>query len=77
MCVNITHHALVPKHEKINLSDINFCVKNNEEWPKLYTTDPISQYYDYKPGDLIRITRTIGYPEPIHYFRLVCHQQLT
>ena len=75
LCINITKHHLVPRHEKIQPEDIkklNIKVKNNEEWPKIYVSDPVVQYYDFKPGDLIRITRTIGYPEPIYYYRLVC-----
>lgn len=76
LCVNITRHELVPKHEKLGADQKNQMtrkVSSMEEWPKLYTNDVIAQYYDYKPGDLIRITRTIGYPEPIYYYRLVCN----
>jgi DNA-directed RNA polymerase subunit H (RpoH/RPB5) len=75
LCVNITKHHLVPKHEKLSLGDIetlSIHVAKNDEWPKLYSNDVIAQYYNYKPGDLIRITRTIGYPEPVYYYRLVC-----
>lgn len=74
LSVNITKHALVPKHEKITYESIKhlYAVKSTEEWPKLYTTDVISQYYNYKEGDLIRVTRTLGYPEPVYYYRLVC-----
>ena len=74
LCVNVTKHSLVPKHEKMTKQDIeqlNIKITDDEEWPKLYTNDAISQYYNFKPGDLIKITRTIGYPEPIYYYRLV------
>ena len=74
LCVNVTKHSLVPKHEKMTQQDIeqlNIKITDDEEWPKLYTNDAISQYYNFKPGDLIKITRTIGYPEPIYYYRLV------
>jgi len=78
MCVNITRHHLVPKHEKIDKT----CVKHSEhisddEWPKLYTTDKIAQYYDFKPGDVIRITRMVGYQEPVYFYRLVCTPSLS
>lgn len=71
LCVNITRHALVPKHERC-ADKVPYQVGNKDEWPKLYTNDPIAQYYNYKEGDLIRITRTIGYPEPVYFYRLVC-----
>lgn len=76
LCVNITKHALVPKHECLDLterSNIKVRVFNDEDWPKLYTNDPIAQYYNYKPGDLIKITRTVGYPEPVYFYRFVCN----
>lgn len=80
LCINVTKHALVPKHEKLTKSErdqLNYSVSSSEEWPKLYTSDAISQYYNYKPGDLIKITRTIGYPEPVYYYRLVCDPPLS
>ena len=75
MSVNITKHTLVPKHEKITYDSIKhlYAVNSSEEWPKLYRPDPISQYYNFKDGDLIRISRTLGYPEPVYYYRLVCN----
>jgi len=76
LCVNITKHAIVPKHELLDTTEvqkINYQISDNgSEWPKLYTTDAISQYYNFKPGNLIRITRTIGTQEPVYYYRLVC-----
>ena len=72
VCKNITKHSLVPKHEKVDPSSLPFRCGSDDEWPKLYTSDPIAQYYNFKPGDLIRITRTLGYPEPVYYYRLVC-----
>jgi DNA-directed RNA polymerase subunit H (RpoH/RPB5) len=72
LCVNITRHSLVPKHEKIGVDEVEYQVGLAEEWPKLYTNDAIAQYYNYKKGDLIRITRTVGCAEPVFYYRLVC-----
>jgi DNA-directed RNA polymerase subunit H (RpoH/RPB5) len=74
LCVNITKHSLVPKHEKIQKTNDNFLkntIKSANELPKLYTNDAVCQYYDFKPGEIIRITRTVGYPEPVYYYRLV------
>lgn len=76
LCVNITRHSLVPKHEKLSteqVQELNIQLSGKDEWPKLYATDVISQYYNYKEGDIIRITRTIGYPEPIYFYRYVCN----
>ena len=52
-----TEHVLVPEHslvlsrkkikEKISLKDL----------PKLMVTDVISKYYDFRKGDLVKITR--------------------
>ena len=74
LCVNITKHALVPKHEKLtNEEKESLKIEaSSEDWPKLYRNDVISQYYNYKPGDIIKITRSIGYPEPVYFYRLVC-----
>lgn len=75
LCVNITHHKLVPKHERLNEEEkkkLNFNENTQNEWPKMYTSDVVCQYYNYDIGDIIRITRTIGYPEPVYFYRLVC-----
>lgn len=77
LCVNITRHHLVPKHEKLEKNEVNYQVSTDEDWPKLYTTDAISQYYNFKPGDLIRVTRIMGYAEPVFYYRLVCQPPST
>lgn len=77
LCVNITRHHLVPKHEKITKNEVDYQVSSNEEWPKLYTTDAISQYYNYKSGDIIRVTRVMGCAEPVFYYRLVSHPPST
>lgn len=72
LCVNITKHVLVPKHEKTTLSELPFTTSaSGNEVPSLYTTDKISQYYAYEPGDVIRITRTVGTQEPVYYYRIV------
>ena len=58
MQYNITKHILVPKHELLS-------PKDNKEFKKLYglkfptllITDPISRFYNYKRGDIIKINR--------------------
>ena len=76
LCVNITLHAIVPKHEKLSNEEAeNIKLQYSTcdaKLPKLYKSDPICQYYNFEVGSLIKITRTIGYPEPVFFYRLVC-----
>lgn len=72
LCVNITRHCLVPQHTKVNLSDIPIHIKDpNVELPILFSNDKIVQYYDFRIGDIIRITRTFGVQEPVYFWRIV------
>lgn len=73
VCVNITKHQLVPKHEKVtDPSSIRLKTSESKnELPVLYTTDRIAQYYAYAPGDVVRITRTVGVQEPVFFYRLI------
>lgn len=71
LCVNITRHRLVPRHQKVSADQVPYDIRG-EEWPKLYTNDAVASYYAFRPGDIIRVTRTIGYPEPVVYYRKVC-----
>ena len=73
MCVNITRHTLVPKHEKIpERARLPFVLSEKGlELPTLYTSDKVAQYYAYNVGDIIRITRTAGVQEPVYFYRLV------
>lgn len=77
VCVNITRHNLIPPHEKVNEVDIPFELSEDKsELPHLWTNDRVVQYYAFKPGDIIRIRRTIGSQEPTYYYRLVCNPPL-
>lgn len=72
LCVNITHHILVPKHQRITEKDIPLELSSTKhELPMLWTSDKVAQYYAYKPGDIVRITRIVGTQEPVHYYRIV------
>lgn len=72
LCVNITKHVLVPKHEKVSIDDLPFELsKNCYEVPSLYSTDRVAQYYAFQTGDIIRITRTAGVQEPVFYYRIL------
>ena len=76
ICVNITHHKMVPFHEKLTKEEaLNLPYETSKDFadfPRLYSTDPIAQYYSYQVGDMIRITRTIGVHEPMYFYRIVC-----
>lgn len=63
---NITKHELVPKHELVGSEEAKeiynrYSIKDNQKilkLPLLITkTDPVSKYYDFKPTNLIKITR--------------------
>ena len=72
LCVNITRHALVPKHEKITPCQLPLEVsKSCAELPIIALNDKIVQYYAFQPGDILRITRTAGVQEPVYYYRIV------
>jgi len=66
LIINITHHFLVPKHE---------ATKDHSEQkaylPHMLTSDPVCQYYDFQPGEIVKITRTKGSVHPFPYYRLV------
>ena len=68
MCVNIVDHSLVPKHEAVAEPPPGVKV---EELPRMELSDKIAQYYDWRPGQVVRITRVFGGHEPIPYYRVV------
>jgi DNA-directed RNA polymerases I, II, and III subunit RPABC1 len=55
---NITKHRLVPKHERLSDEEaINFKTRFGLNFPTLLRSDPISRFYGYNKGDVIKITR--------------------
>lgn len=71
LCVNITRHELVPRHERIPRSMLPLELRSVDALPFLYTTDRVAQYYDFRPDDIVRITRTFGAQEPVYYYRIL------
>jgi len=59
--INITHHKYVPKHIKLSEEEKNKIVKAYntpiENFPCILESDPISRYYNFRIGDLIKIER--------------------
>jgi DNA-directed RNA polymerase I, II, and III subunit RPABC1 len=59
---NITKHILVPNHEKLNKQEqIQFKKSFGINIPVLLKTDPISKFYNFKRGDIIKVTRKNGF----------------
>jgi DNA-directed RNA polymerase subunit H (RpoH/RPB5) len=74
-------HVLVPKHELISKAEVNKLFSQEKpdgkilrtakltELPTMYDTDPVSKWFHFRPGDVIRVYRTI--PEKSIFYRLV------
>ena len=67
LCVNVTHHELVPKH---TLEDAPFPFEK-KSLPLILETDPVIQYFNWPPGSVVRIDRVFAGSEPVPYFRLI------
>tara|TARA_A100001015_G_scaffold316676_1_gene431650 strand:- start:2957 stop:3541 length:585 start_codon:yes stop_codon:yes gene_type:complete len=67
LCVNITRHDIVPKHELA--LEVPWTEK---ELPKIYTNDFIVQYYNFPVNSIVKISRTFGCHEPSVFYRIVC-----
>lgn len=62
LIINITHHSLVPKFEKLEESEIEHLLQqykltSRNQLPMMFRDDPISQYFGYKSGNVCRIKR--------------------
>jgi DNA-directed RNA polymerase subunit H (RpoH/RPB5) len=60
MMTNPTLHQWVPKHDKVSFEDLPIHVRDTvtiASLPVISTKDPISIWYGFKSGDIIRITR--------------------
>ena len=73
---NITQHYLVPRFRRMNAEEVQELLEKYHctriQLPKMLSSDPISQYYRYRPGDVIEIIR-FGIPTTgrSKYYRLV------
>ena len=59
---NVTRHKYVPKHILMNkLEDISDIHKTfGTRLPKILKTDPVSRYYNARPGNIFKIMRRSG-----------------
>lgn len=77
LLINITKHKFVPKHILINDNKELSILKNTynlddfSELPKLLKTDAISNYYNFKPGNIIKIIRPSQTTLVYVYYRYV------
>ena len=73
---NISHHILVPKHELLSEEaaekvKVEFSLNEDSQIPKILTSDPVSKYYGFVPGDFIRIHRKSQTAGKYNHYRLV------
>lgn len=54
---NITTHRLVPHHELVTKEERLQLDPKKGDFPQILQTDPICKFYDFKSGDIIKITR--------------------
>jgi DNA-directed RNA polymerase subunit H (RpoH/RPB5) len=60
---NITKHRLVPKHIKLDKDESKvFKDRHGTDIQILLKTDPITRFYDFAKGDIIKIIRRDGFP---------------
>ena len=62
LMINITKHFIVPKHEKISIMEANklknkLKINSIYKLPTLMTYDPVARYFNFKQGEVIKITR--------------------
>lgn len=59
---NLTKHILVPKHTKLSDEDsLQIRKKFGHNLASILKTDPVVRFYNFKKGDIIKITRKEGY----------------
>jgi DNA-directed RNA polymerase I, II, and III subunit RPABC1 len=58
---NLTKHQLVPLHERVNNDDAREIIKKfGTKLPIILKTDAVSRFYNFKQGELIKISRKDG-----------------
>ena len=59
---NLIDHEYVPKHERITEKNteklkLDLMINDLEKLPIIHKTDAVCRYYNFKPGDVIKVTR--------------------
>lgn len=72
MQYNITKHVLVPKHIRLSKAKSKeFKVKHGTKFPVLLVSDPVSKFYNFEVGDVIKIERRTDDNYPLIIYRIV------
>ncbi|MGI0092390.1 MAG: DNA-directed RNA polymerase subunit H [Nitrososphaerales archaeon] len=71
----VTDHVLVPKHEILTDEQkkqvlVEFNATENQ-FPYLFSIDPVVREIDAKPGDMVKITRVSDTAGETTYYRFV------
>ena len=72
--INPTRHELVPDHTKLDETEKENIVNkfgSTDNLPKILKTDPISKWYSFCPGDIIRIKRPTPTGVYMEVYRMV------
>jgi DNA-directed RNA polymerase subunit H len=71
----VTDHKLVPTHEVVSEEEKKqILAKYNateEQFPFLFSTDPVVKEIEAKPGDMVKITRVSDTAGESFYYRYV------
>tara|TARA_B100000925_G_C21959875_1_gene452894 strand:- start:305 stop:898 length:594 start_codon:yes stop_codon:yes gene_type:complete len=70
---NPTKHYIVPKHTKLDEKEVNKIIQDYNlsskfQLPLLLKDDVISRYYNFKSGDVIKMTNAINTQNPNYIF---------
>jgi DNA-directed RNA polymerase subunit H (RpoH/RPB5) len=68
MCVNVSRHQLVPRHQRIDKAPYSL---DPEHLPCILEGDSVVQYYNWPVGTIVKIDRVFGGSEPVPYYRVV------
>ena len=73
--VKVTDHILVPKHEILSPEEkkevLGSFNATEEQFPFLFSIDPVAREIGAKPGDMVRITRVSDTAGETTYYRFV------
>jgi DNA-directed RNA polymerase subunit H len=71
----VTDHSLVPKHEILSTEEkkqlLTQFSATEEQFPFIFSTDPVIREVGAKPGDMMKITRVSDTAGEITYYRFV------
>jgi DNA-directed RNA polymerase subunit H (RpoH/RPB5) len=80
LMINIVDHIFVPKHIVLTEEEgtavlVAYCAKK-KDMPLLLTTDPISRYYNMKPGEICKIIRPSVMTCEAPFYRIVVKSKI-